>query len=68
MTEKPAFFTWIEATYTDKADVPARLVMELKLLKHFGASSAELAEIFNMQEAWVEEFTSDVEARDKVIN
>jgi hypothetical protein len=50
------FFTWMDATYAQKSDVPDRLILEMKVMTKFGAKPEELSTLFNLPIEWVCEF------------
>jgi hypothetical protein len=49
-------FTWIDATYAQKSDVPERLILEMKVMTKLGAKPEELSTLFNLPIEWVCEF------------
>ena len=61
MTPKdpPKFFTWVEETYTEPAQVPERIRLEMRVLWLDGAPIYELAECFNLPVEWVEDFVRE---------
>jgi hypothetical protein len=50
------FFTWTEESYTEQAEVPARLQQHMRHLWLRGSSVEELAQIFKMPIEWVDDF------------
>lgn len=66
--EDPPFFTWIDQTYAQQADVPVRLRQEMTLLTYFGATPKELSAIFNMPVEWVEDFVRDAPRKTSTLN
>jgi hypothetical protein len=58
-TRKP-FFTWIEENYTEPAQVPERLRIEMRMLWLNGATVEELGAIFHVPAEWVADFVREV--------
>lgn len=50
------FFTWVDQVYTEQAQVPNRLVMQMRAMWLDGASIRELSEAFNLPFEWVDDF------------
>jgi hypothetical protein len=61
MTPKdpPKFFTWVEETYTEPAQVPERLRAHMRVLWLSGAKVQVLAKMFNMPVEWVDDFVRE---------
>ena len=59
MDKQPPFFTWVDETYFQQADVPIRIRSFMQILWLHGTRTQDLAKYFHVPEEWVDDFVHD---------